>query len=411
MGLVAVCFGVTATRGADGPPTLVVTPSDRVAFRGEQVVLRAGAEGTAPLIWQWFRDGAVIAGATQPTLTLPSVTEGDDDMSFSILVSNVLGTATSSNAVLTVRPGIILSGSANGSVAPTIRRGWPLLLEISLLHPDAFDSNALPIVICASNGPWPGALSATITDGAGQSQGWPWHRQTVTNESLRLTDATGGRVYWWLTPGETAQLPNGEFKLAVSLTTTDATKTNAWKGEVQSAPVILAVTNEPAPLTQGDTEEKYRLLANYALLSGDRAGAQAQINALLAAYPTNIGGLTYDAYLKQAAGLFDDAFQSIQKALSQIALQSPNATEPPDELLSKQAELFPIVAPPLLEWQRANEQLRISWTGYPHFLYRLENSADLRGWSVVTTNFSVVNNRFSVDASVETSRRFFRVVR
>jgi hypothetical protein len=388
-----------------------VTPSDRVAFKGEQVVLQAGAEGTAPLIWQWFRDGAAIAGALQPTLVLPSVVEGDDDTSFSVVVSNVLGTATSSNAVLTVRPGIILSGSANGSVEPTIRRGWPLLLEISLLHPDAFDSNAVPIVICASNGPWPGVLSATITDGAGQSQSWPWHRQTVTNESLRLTDETGGRVHWWLTPEETAGLPNGEFKLVVALKTTDVTKTNAWKGGVQSPPVILTVTNEPATLTQGDTEEKYRLLANYALLSGDRARAQVQVNALLAAYPTNIGGLTYDAYLKEAAGLFDDAFQSVQNALSQVALQSPDTPEPPGELLGKQAELFAIVAPPLLEWTRANEQLRISWTGYPRFSYRLEDSADLRAWSVVTTNFSVVSNRFSVDASVETSRRFFRVVR
>jgi hypothetical protein len=121
--------------------------------------------------------------------------------------------------------------------------------------------------------------------------------------------------------------------------------------------------------------------------------------------------LTYDAYLKEAAGLFDDAFQSIQKALSQVALQSPNATEPPGELLGKQAELFAIVAPPLVEWTLANEQLRLSWTGYPRFFYRLENSADLRAWSMVTTNFTVVSNRFSVEASVETSRRFFRVAR
>src|SRR5688500_17863321 len=135
MGLVAVCFGLPATRAADGSPMLTVTPSNRVAFRGEQVVLRAEAEGTTPLIWQWYRDGAAIAGATEPTLMLPSVREGDDETSFSVVASNVLGIATSSHVVLTVRPGIVLSGSANGSVAPLILRGSPLLLEMSLLHP------------------------------------------------------------------------------------------------------------------------------------------------------------------------------------------------------------------------------------------------------------------------------------
>src|SRR2546430_3468896 len=108
-GLMTAGLLVLSANAADGPAILIQAPSDRLAFGGEQVLLQAQADGTGPLQWQWLRNGAAIPGANQPTLMLPSVAEADDDTSFSVTVSNFLGTATSSNALLSVRPGILLS--------------------------------------------------------------------------------------------------------------------------------------------------------------------------------------------------------------------------------------------------------------------------------------------------------------
>src|SRR2546430_8677872 len=125
----------------------------------------------------------------------------------------------------------------------------------------------------------------------------------------------------WLTPGETGQAPAGPFAITATLNTPEVTRPGPRKGVLAGVPVSVVITNEPALLDRAQTEQKGRLFADYALLQGDRDQAQREIDALLAAYPTNIGGLTYNAYLKQAAGLFDDAFQNVQLALDQVAVQ------------------------------------------------------------------------------------------
>jgi hypothetical protein len=60
------------------------------------------ASGTAPLTYQWSKNGAAIGGATASSYTTPAAASTDNGALFNVTVSNSAGTATSNNATLTV---------------------------------------------------------------------------------------------------------------------------------------------------------------------------------------------------------------------------------------------------------------------------------------------------------------------
>ena len=69
---------------------------------GETAAFTVVATGSGTLSYQWRKDGADIAGATNPSYTTPPTTLADDGASFTVVSSNSLGSATSAPAILTV---------------------------------------------------------------------------------------------------------------------------------------------------------------------------------------------------------------------------------------------------------------------------------------------------------------------
>jgi hypothetical protein len=62
------------------------------------------AAGTAPLSYQWQKNGVNIAGATSAGYTTPATVTSDSGSTFDVVVTNTAGTVTSSTATLTVNP-------------------------------------------------------------------------------------------------------------------------------------------------------------------------------------------------------------------------------------------------------------------------------------------------------------------
>ncbi len=85
------------------PPSIVSQPSSRYADLGGALTLRVGADGAAPLRYQWRFNGTNIAGATTNVYTLANIQAGNAG-SYTVVVTNTLGRATSSVATLTVNP-------------------------------------------------------------------------------------------------------------------------------------------------------------------------------------------------------------------------------------------------------------------------------------------------------------------
>ncbi len=84
--------------GIQTEPASQDVPIDRPATFSVQ------AAGTAPLQYQWMRNGAAIPGATSSSYTLPNVTSNDSGVKFQVTVSNSFGSLTSTVAVLTAGP-------------------------------------------------------------------------------------------------------------------------------------------------------------------------------------------------------------------------------------------------------------------------------------------------------------------
>ncbi|MFN7140215.1 MAG: immunoglobulin domain-containing protein, partial [Limisphaerales bacterium] len=83
------------------PPTITSHPTSASAYQGSNVTFTVSATGTAPLNYQWRRNGANIAGATGSSLNLSNL-QPSDSGAYSVVVRNAAGAATSANANLDV---------------------------------------------------------------------------------------------------------------------------------------------------------------------------------------------------------------------------------------------------------------------------------------------------------------------
>ena len=84
-------------------PIITSQPHSQVGYWGKSVILTVTTAGTAPLSYQWLQNGTPIQGATGSSLVLTNLqlTNAGD---YSVVVTNAYGSATSSNAYLTVNP-------------------------------------------------------------------------------------------------------------------------------------------------------------------------------------------------------------------------------------------------------------------------------------------------------------------
>jgi hypothetical protein len=99
--------------------TVTSGPASLSVLAGSQAVFNPTVIGSAPLYFQWYKNGALLAGDNLPQLTIPNVQQADAGL-YQVLVSNVLGMAVSPAATLTVlpaKPAFVLQ--------PVLASGWP----------------------------------------------------------------------------------------------------------------------------------------------------------------------------------------------------------------------------------------------------------------------------------------------
>jgi hypothetical protein len=87
-----------------GPPVITTEPADQAVSVGDSATFSVSAVGATPLSYFWRRNGTPIAGANTSSNTINNVQRTDSGSLFNCVVSNGCGTATSSNALLTVLP-------------------------------------------------------------------------------------------------------------------------------------------------------------------------------------------------------------------------------------------------------------------------------------------------------------------
>lgn len=308
-------------------------------------------------------------------------------------------------------PDPIVSVSVNDSRVSEIYRGMPMLVCVTVMHPSAFDSNAPPILLASPSGAWNLSLSVEVRDGQDVLQAWPFQTSLIPSNTISLDGMRFARIDQWLSPLQTSLLSTGQYYINVTLNTTNVTLPGAWRGLVESVPAEVTIADEPTPLSQAQTENKYSQLALYELFLSNGQAALVHINQLLALYPTNITGLRIKSMALDTLNRRGEAYVAVDQALAQAYARNPNRQEPPNNLLELQRQLEAKLIPAVLALVRTNQDVSLSWFGHPDFSYRLEASADLVAWSLVATNFTAVDNILSFDVPPSANRRFFRVMR
>lgn len=84
----------------DQPPIILTQPTNQTTFPGNPLVLQVAAVGSHQLWYQWYFDGQALPRATNATLLLPDLLMGQAGY-YSVLVSNALGTVTSTKVRVT----------------------------------------------------------------------------------------------------------------------------------------------------------------------------------------------------------------------------------------------------------------------------------------------------------------------
>jgi hypothetical protein len=127
-----------ATLTVNLPARIFLSPTNQVVPSGSDVTFHVVATGDDVLTYQWRRAGVAMSGETNAFLTLPNV-QLSDQGSYSVVVSNLYGSATSSSASLVVNAppsittqpvslavpaGTNVTLAVTSSGSPTLRYQW-----------------------------------------------------------------------------------------------------------------------------------------------------------------------------------------------------------------------------------------------------------------------------------------------
>jgi uncharacterized repeat protein (TIGR03803 family) len=90
-----------ATLTVIDPPVITAQPANLLVLAGTNVTFGVSVTGTAPLRYQWRFNGTSILNATGAIYSVPSVGTSNAG-NYAVIITNAAGSATSSNAALTV---------------------------------------------------------------------------------------------------------------------------------------------------------------------------------------------------------------------------------------------------------------------------------------------------------------------
>jgi Immunoglobulin domain/Immunoglobulin I-set domain len=112
-------------------PSITSQPASQTVTAGQTATFSASATGTAPMSYQWRKNGASITGATSSSYTTPATTTADSGSTFSVVVTNSAGSASSNNATLTVNAAAVAPSITSQPGNQTVTSGQIATFSVS----------------------------------------------------------------------------------------------------------------------------------------------------------------------------------------------------------------------------------------------------------------------------------------
>jgi pectate lyase/pectin methylesterase-like acyl-CoA thioesterase len=265
------------------PPAITTQPVGAATVEGTTVVLTAAATGSAPLTFQWSKNGAPIAGATDTTLTLSNV-HVNDSGNYTFTSTNPAGSVTSNVAtvVVALAPPVITTQPQSQTVSIGDPVAFTLAVTGSAPFTYQWQKNGAPITgatgpsfsIAAAQLSDAGAYTIVVTNGAGSATSaaatltvttapvpptittQPASTSVVVGNPVQFSVVASGTSplnYQWSKDGAVINSATSPTLAITSAATTDAGSytvavTNA-AGSVTSSAAVLTVIMPPSITT------------------------------------------------------------------------------------------------------------------------------------------------------------------
>lgn len=151
------------------PVVITTQPAHQSVMEGGTVSFSVTVSGTAPITYQWRRDGStIIAGTNGSTLTLSNVSLDDDNSVYDVLASNAGSPegVRSNSARLNVSALPVPARIETQPTAQTLTEGQPLLLQVSASGdaPIRYQWVKGGVLIPGATGPSYGIANVTLAD-------------------------------------------------------------------------------------------------------------------------------------------------------------------------------------------------------------------------------------------------------
>jgi hypothetical protein len=188
-------YTVTVTNSAgsvtSSAAALIVNTAPAIATQPSAVAVQAGgtanfsvsAGGTAPFAYQWRKDGIVIPAATSSTYTISS-TASSDAGSYSVVVSNSVGSTTSSAASLTLVATVTAPAITNQPSSASVTAGNAINFSVA-----ASGTSPFTYQWRKDGSPISGATAATYTIPSAATTDAGSYAVTVTNSAGSATSS------------------------------------------------------------------------------------------------------------------------------------------------------------------------------------------------------------------------------
>ena len=246
------------------PPSITSQPASQTVTAGQSTTFSVTASGTAPLSYQWSKNGTPISGANSSSYTTPPTTTSDNGAQFVVVVSNTAGSATSNPATLTVNPAPVATpsfspggGTYTGSVTVSISDATSgatihyttdgsTPTTSSPVYSSALTFNqttTLKAMAAASGMTDSGVASATYTIQQQQvatpsfSPGGGTYTGSVT---VTISDATSGATIHYTTDGSTPTTASAVYSTALTFNQTTTLKAMAAASGMTDSAVASA---------------------------------------------------------------------------------------------------------------------------------------------------------------------------
>src|SRR5579862_5551173 len=112
-------------------PSVTTQPVSQTVTSGQTATFSVAASGTAPMTYQWQKNGGAISGATSSTYQTPTTALSDNGSQFAVVISNTAGPVTSSGATLTVIPPVVVPSITLQPVSQTVTSGQTATFSVA----------------------------------------------------------------------------------------------------------------------------------------------------------------------------------------------------------------------------------------------------------------------------------------